>query len=146
MYLLLHQFLLIIYLIITLFKLWLLYTDDIFMLEFGVYFKRTITSNSYFTITAPDTTSVLQLILSVNQNTELYVSDLIQPSAAYYCSHAETNSTANLLLNSSQLHRNEGDIYIAVEVMRATEISLILSMIKLNEGQKPSIALHVLSQ
>ena len=112
--------------------------DNIYSLEFGTYFKSTITTTTYFQVMASNATSILQLVLSVNENTQLYVSNLIEPSAAFHCSRVETNSTANLLLNASQLYKNEDErhvLYISIEVVQATEISLGVSVIELDKGE-----------
>lgn len=103
-----------------------------------MYYKSTITTTSYFKMMASNATSILHLVLSVNGNTQLYVSNLIEPSAAFHCNSVTTNSTANLLLNASQLYKNEDErnvLYISIEVMQATEVSLGVSVIELDKGE-----------
>ncbi|XP_019849871.1 PREDICTED: titin-like, partial [Amphimedon queenslandica] len=114
--------------------------NNIDSLEFGMYYKSTITTTSYFKVMASNATSILQLVLSVNGDTQLYVSNLIEPSAAFHCNSVKTNSTANLLLNASQLYKNEDErnvLYISIEVVQATEVSLGVSAIELDKGSDP---------
>lgn len=62
-----------------------------------------------------------------------YASNLFQPSEVMHCSKVITNTTAQLLLNSSQLHSN-GDknvIYVTLVVTVSTGVSLSAMAINL---------------